>query len=87
METIYPTLYIGIGSTGAQILGSLQKHLFEEYQVEDLPIFHLLGLISDNSDRSKANDMYDIEWYHMQVPDTSVVKEQIKIQCKTGNTI
>ena len=73
-STIFPTIFIGIGSTGAQILASLQKHLFEEYQVEDFPIFHLLGLITDESDKGKANDIYKIDWCHLKIENINIIK-------------
>ena len=75
-NTLNPTIFIGIGSTGAEILDALQTRIYEEYQVRNFPLIQMLGFVTADTDVKKG--IYDISWTKLGVPDTSIVKEYIK---------
>ena len=76
---IKPTLYIGLGTTGAQILGYLQEMIFEEYNNPSFPVIQLLSFITAGGDKQYLSGLQDRESIvHLQVPDTAVVKAKIQ---------
>ena len=74
---ITPTLFIGLGTTGAEVLGYLQDFIFEECLTPNFPIFKLLTFVTAASDtgflkRSNANPNVR----HITVPDMDNVRSR-----------
>jgi hypothetical protein len=78
MTKIKPTLIIGLGSTGADVLCSLQELLMEEYQTDDFPVIRLLGFVTATQDVNKLSILPEnTSVMHLQVPRMETVLGQM----------
>ena len=53
MATLYPTVVIGLGTTGARIIEGVQQRMYEMYQVNRLPIFEYIVLETDSTQEGR----------------------------------
>ena len=62
---IRPTLFIGLGTTGLNILKSLRQLMFEEYGRDGLPIFNYVSIETDGgvdaTDRNLADEIKSVK--------------------------
>ena len=77
MPNIKPSLFIGIGTTGAEILGHLQELIVQEYLTEEFPVTRLLSLITDESDARNLRHASREHVCHLTVPNTEVVRNEM----------
>ncbi len=47
--TIKPAIFIGLGSTGTQVLNYIREFMYEEFGVAGFPVFHFLSISTCNS--------------------------------------
>ena len=71
--TIRPTLYIGLGTTGTEILDNLRERNFQEYGRAGLPIFRYVSIETDRGNTGKfsaidADDRVDFNPDEDSVP-------------------
>ena len=55
--TIRPTLYIGLGTTGTEILDNLRERNFQEYGRAGLPIFRYVSIETDRGNTGKFSSI------------------------------
>ena len=64
---IKPTLFVGLGTTGAKIIKSLRQLMFEEYGHAGLPVFRYIVIETDGDEKGEdpelrlTNQMQDFE--------------------------
>jgi len=77
---IRPTLFIGLGTTGAEILGYLQELVLEEYGVPALPCFKYLAI--ETRDATRPGDVVggrnEIEMVYTLVQDTDNIRRKMR---------
>ena len=79
MALIKPTLFVGLGTTGAKILKELQEKIFEEYMEPDFPVIGLLSFVTAAGDRDYLSARgSDNNAIHLQVPSTTDVQSDIR---------
>ncbi|HAV43462.1 TPA: hypothetical protein DCX15_05550 [bacterium] len=79
---INPALFIGLGSTGTDILEYLQLLVLEEYGVTSLPVFKYLGIETNESHMPKASigrsDVKnEIEMIYPTISSTLEIKDKL----------
>ena len=78
---IKPTLFVGLGTTGTDILKTLRELMSEEYENAGLPIFRYISIetqekeTGDNS--SKFKDYEQIEVVNATIDETTKIREQL----------
>lgn len=72
-----PTLFVGLGTTGAKILKYLQELIYEEYLTPDLPVVRLLSIITSRFDSGYMVDPNDTNVLHVSVPSTAIIKQAL----------
>ncbi|HOG64616.1 MAG TPA: tubulin-like doman-containing protein [Spirochaetota bacterium] len=50
--TIKPAIFIGLGSTGTQVLNYIREFMYEEFGVAGFPVFHFLSISTDGQDET-----------------------------------
>ena len=46
-----PAVFIGVGTNGAEVIGHLQRLIYEEYLEDDLPVLQTVAIITTRSDQ------------------------------------
>jgi len=77
MPRIKPSLFIGLGTSGAEILGHLQELIVQEYLVEGFPVTRLLSFVTEESDGRVLRHASREQVFHLTVPSTQVVRGEI----------
>ena len=78
---IKPTLFVGLGTTGTDILKTLRQLMSEEYENAGLPIFRYISIetredeTGDNS--KKFKDYEQIEVVNATIDETTKIREQL----------
>ncbi len=84
---IKPTLFIGIGTSGTEIIQQLRRHVFEEFQVAALPCFSYIAIETNvkNSGEDKQLPNLDtmqleekIQTLHIGLPDVSTFRKSLQ---------
>jgi|GEM_PF-5388851 len=84
---IKPTLFIGIGTSGTEIIQQLRRHVFEEFQVAALPCFSYIAIETNvkNSGEDKQLPNLDtmqieekIQMLHIGLPDVSTFRRSLQ---------
>ncbi|HAW49905.1 TPA: hypothetical protein DCX16_03020 [bacterium] len=77
---ISPSIFIGLGSTGMDILEHLQMLILEEYGISSLPIFKYLAIETNQSHIPKTPPFIksDIEVIYPIITSTLSIKEELK---------
>jgi hypothetical protein len=78
---IHPTLFIGLGTTGMNILEHLQQYLVEEYGDWDLPVLQFICL--ETNSQIKNTPLLDIK--PICLNSLGAVKSRITSERMTGN--
>jgi hypothetical protein len=76
---ITPTLFIGVGTTGAKILDYLQQRIYEEYLQPDFPIMGLLPIVSDGADWDNLSDTLKRNSAPVNIPSMTEVREDLPL--------
>ena len=71
--TIRPTLYIGLGTTGTEILDNLRERNFQEYGRAGLPIFRYVSIETDRGNTGKFSSIDDADRVEFDLPDEDSV--------------
>lgn len=71
--TIRPTLYIGLGTTGTEILDNLRERNFQEYGRAGLPIFRYVSIETDRGNTGKFSPIDDADRVEFDSPDDQSV--------------
>lgn len=71
--TIRPTLYIGLGTTGTEILDNLRERNFQEYGRAGLPIFRYVSIETDRGNTGKFSSIDDADRVEFALPDEESV--------------
>ena len=71
--TIRPTLYIGLGTTGTEILDNLRERNFQEYGRAGLPIFRYVSIETDRGNTGKFSSIDDADRVEFDSPDDQSV--------------
>ena len=71
--TIRPTLYIGLGTTGTEILDNLRDRNFQEYGRAGLPIFRYVSIETDRGNTGKISSIDDADRVEFDSPDDQSV--------------
>ena len=82
--SVQPTLFIGIGSTGVDILDRLRKYVYEEFGEAGLPCFRYLALetnaetkVDDGFLPHEPQDHEKIKMLYITIPDIEVIKSRL----------
>lgn len=82
--SVQPTLFIGIGSTGVNILDRLRKYVYEEFGEAGLPCFRYLALETDAGTKlddgfipREPQDYEKIKMLYITVPQLDVIKSRL----------
>lgn len=85
---IRPTLFVGLGTTGTNILKYLRRLIFEEYERAGLPIFRYVSVETDKSESGEdpglrlTNHMTDYERLTVAratIADTTAIEHKITL--------
>ena len=71
--TIRPTLYIGLGTTGTEILDNLRERNFQEYGRAGLPIFRYVSIETDQGNTGKFSSIDAADRVEFDLPDEDSV--------------
>ena len=71
--TIRPTLYIGLGTTGTEILDNLRERNFQEYGRAGLPIFRYVSIETDQGNTGKFSSIDADDRVEFDLPDEDSV--------------
>ena len=71
--TIRPTLYIGLGTTGTEILDNLRERNFQEYGRAGLPIFRYVSIETDQGNTGKFSAIDAADRVEFDLPDEDSV--------------
>jgi hypothetical protein len=78
---IKPTIFIGLGTTGANILGNLQELIMQEFQTADVELLQMVSFITGAEDRSKSHLPHpEKNVVLLRMPDKSTLDELLKSQ-------
>jgi hypothetical protein len=77
MPSIKPSLFIGLGTSGAEILGYLQELIVQEYLVEGFPVTRLLSFVTDESDGRLLRHASREQAVYLSIPSTQVVRNEV----------
>ncbi len=77
MPNIKPSLFIGLGSTGAEILGHLQELIVQEYMIEGFPVTRLLCFVTEESDGRFLRHTNRGQVVYIKVPSTQVIRDEV----------
>lgn len=78
MPNIKPSLFIGVGTTGAEILGQLQELIVQEYMIEEFPVTRLLCFVTEEADGRFLRHANRGQVMYITVPSTQVVRNEVK---------
>ena len=69
---VQPTLFIGLGTTGLNILKTLRQFMFEEYATGGLPVFRYVAIETDerNTDSQQGETYEQIDVVHATIGST-----------------
>jgi len=79
MPNIKPSLFIGLGSTGAEILGHLQELIVQEYMIEGFPVTRLLCYVTEESDGRFLRHTNREQVMYITVPSTQVIRDEVHL--------
>lgn len=82
---INPSLLVGLGTTGTDILMELRRLIFEEFGEPGLPLIKMVGIETDNRKQTKDRDInidynidyHKIEMVHIGISDTQFIHEML----------
>jgi hypothetical protein len=82
---IIPSLFVGLGTTGTDILMELRRLIFEEFGEPGLPVIKMIALETNNNkgttDRNINIDYsvpyHKIEMIHIGIPSTAHIKQML----------
>lgn len=78
---VAPAVYIGLGTSGAEIISGFQRHLFEEYGFPGLPCLRFLSLETDRNIHATGIDAYirdqSPDWQRLQRISLCVSRQQL----------
>ena len=60
---VTPTLFVGLGTTGTEILKKLRELMYEEYGLGGLPIFRYIAIETDQGMEQKLDNANQMEGY------------------------
>ncbi len=72
---VQPTLFIGLGTTGLNILKTLRQFMFEEYATGGLPVFRYVAIETDerNTDSQQGEAYEQIDVVHATIGSTNPI--------------
>ena len=72
---VQPTLFIGLGTTGLNILKTLRQFMFEEYATGGLPVFRYVVIETDerNTDAQQGEGYEQIDVVHATIGSTNPI--------------
>ena len=72
---VQPTLFIGLGTTGLNILKTLRQFMFEEYATGGLPMFRYVAIETDerNTDAQQGEGYEQIDVVHATIGSTNPI--------------
>lgn len=83
--SVQPTLFIGIGTTGTDILNRLRKYFYEEFGTAGLPCFRYLAFETHAENKPDdtflphaAADYERINMIHITIPQVDVIKSRLE---------
>ena len=86
---IRPTLYVGLGTTGVEILNHLRELNFQEYGMAGIPIFRYISIETDGGNNGKIGlDDYDrIRGWHDEEGVPQIQAGQSPLPYEVNNVI
>ena len=74
-----PAVFVGVGSNGAEVIGHLQRLIYEEYLEDDLPVLQTVAIITNAADERYLTRVANRHnrVLHLTVPDTAALLDQV----------
>ncbi len=84
---VKPTLFIGLGTSGTEIIQHFRRHIFEEFQVAALPCFSYITIETNLKNTGEDKQLPNletmeleekIETLHIGIPDVGTFKQSLR---------